>query len=158
MEVVQLDNGGMELPLFMDKHAHDSDGIILVNRIKPHTAFHATCLPLHQRFALPRELHDAGVRRYGFHGLSYEYIAGRLPEVDAAAATGGSGEHEPMIFTVTYGKGRVFHTPMGHSPETMHCVGFITTLLRGAEWAATGEVTVEVPDDFPTAEKSSKRE
>jgi hypothetical protein len=40
----------------------------------------------------------------------------------------------------------------------MECVGFITTLLRGAEWAATGEVTIEVPEDFPTAEKSSKRE
>lgn len=52
------------------------------------TAFHATCPPLHQRFALPRALHDAGVRRYGFHGLSYEYIASRLPEVDARAATG----------------------------------------------------------------------
>lgn len=52
------------------------------------TAFHATCPPLHQRFALPRELHDAGVRRYGFHGLSYEYIASRLPDVDPRAAQG----------------------------------------------------------------------
>jgi len=40
MEVVQLDNGGLELPLFMDKNAYESDGVILVNRIKPHTAFH----------------------------------------------------------------------------------------------------------------------
>ena len=52
------------------------------------TAFHATCPPLHQRFALPRALHDAGVRRYGFHGLSYEYIASRLPQVDGRAASG----------------------------------------------------------------------
>jgi hypothetical protein len=37
-------------------------------------------------------------------------------------------------------------------------VGFITTLLRGTEWAATGKVTVDVPEDFPTAEKSSSRE
>lgn len=41
-----------------------------------------------QRFALPRALHDAGVRRYGFHGLSYEYIATQLPAVDAWAAQG----------------------------------------------------------------------
>lgn len=52
------------------------------------TAFHATCLPVAQRFALPRELHEAGVRRYGFHGLSYEYIASQLPQVDARAAKG----------------------------------------------------------------------
>jgi acetate kinase len=39
-------------------------------------------------FALPAELTDAGVRRYGFHGLSYEYISARLPEVDPRAAKG----------------------------------------------------------------------
>ena len=39
-------------------------------------------------FALPQELHDAGVRRYGFHGLSYEYIASVLPQLDARAARG----------------------------------------------------------------------
>jgi type 1 glutamine amidotransferase len=77
----------------------------------------------------------------------------------ADPATGGSGEHEPMIMTIGYGKGRVFHTPMGHSPETMNCVGFITVLLRGCEWAATGDVTLtEVPKDFPTADNVSTRE
>jgi hypothetical protein len=40
----------------------------------------------------------------------------------------------------------------------MRCVGFITTLLRGTEWAATGEVTIDVPEDFPTEEKVSSRE
>ncbi len=68
---------------------------------------------------------------------------------------GGSGEHEPMIWTVSYGKGRVFHTPMGHAMEAMRCVGFIATLQRGAEWAATGKVSVPLPDNFPTAEKTS---
>jgi acetate kinase len=52
------------------------------------TAFHATNPEIARRFALPAELHDAGVRRYGFHGLSYEYIAARLPGVDAKAAGG----------------------------------------------------------------------
>ncbi|HEX8011529.1 MAG TPA: acetate kinase, partial [Casimicrobiaceae bacterium] len=54
------------------------------------TAFHRTQPPLAQAFALPRELSDAGVRRYGFHGLSYEYIASVLPERDARAAAGRS--------------------------------------------------------------------
>jgi len=65
----------------------------------------------------------------------------------------GTGEHEPMLFTVRYGKGRIFHTVLGHAPEQMRCIGFIVTYQRGTEWAATGRVTqVDVPDDFPTAE------
>ncbi len=52
------------------------------------TAFHRAQPPLAQMFALPAELHDAGVQRYGFHGLSYEYIASVLPELDAKAASG----------------------------------------------------------------------
>jgi len=45
------------------------------------TAFHHTCPPEAMRFAIPRRWHDAGIRRYGFHGLSYESIVARLPEV-----------------------------------------------------------------------------
>jgi type 1 glutamine amidotransferase len=75
----------------------------------------------------------------------------------ADKAKGGSGRHEPMIFTIDYGKGRVFHTPMGHGNDSQECVGFITTLVRGAEWAATGKVTQPIPDDFPTADKTSRR-
>ena len=52
------------------------------------TAFHRSQPELAQAFALPREITDRGVRRYGFHGLSYEYIAGALPSVDATAAAG----------------------------------------------------------------------
>jgi acetate kinase len=52
------------------------------------TAFHRTNPELAQMFALPYALHEAGVRRYGFHGLSYEYIASRLPTVDPKAASG----------------------------------------------------------------------
>lgn len=44
------------------------------------TAFHRTQPPVAQLFALPRSMTEAGVRRYGFHGLSYEYIARRLPD------------------------------------------------------------------------------
>ncbi len=52
------------------------------------TAFHATNPDISRRFAIPVELHDAGVRRYGFHGLSYEYVASVLPGHDARAAAG----------------------------------------------------------------------
>ena len=52
------------------------------------TAFHRTQPEVAQRFALPRRFTDEGVRRYGFHGLSYEYVASVLPKIDARAASG----------------------------------------------------------------------
>jgi acetate kinase len=52
------------------------------------TAFHRTNPELAQRFALPEEFYEAGVRRYGFHGLSYEYIASVLAQFDARIASG----------------------------------------------------------------------
>jgi uncharacterized protein len=71
--------------------------------------------------------------------------------------TGGSGHHEPMLMSIQYEKGRVFHTTLGHSEVSMRCVGFRATFARGVEWAATGKVTQEVPKDFPTTEKVSVR-
>jgi acetate kinase len=52
------------------------------------TAFHRTQSEVAQAFALPRAIRDRGVRRFGFHGLSYEYIASQLPAIDPAAASG----------------------------------------------------------------------
>ncbi|MBI1370537.1 MAG: ThuA domain-containing protein [Planctomycetes bacterium] len=68
---------------------------------------------------------------------------------------GGTGRDEPMIMVLDYGKGRVFHTPMGHADYSMKDVGFFVTVARGTEWAATGEVTIPIPDNFPTADKLS---
>ena len=57
---------------------------------------------------------------------------------------------EPILMAITYGKGRIFHTTEGHDVTGMSSVDFVTTLLRGTEWAATGKVTQKVPADFPT--------
>jgi acetate kinase len=52
------------------------------------TAFHRSNPSLAQMFALPKALTEAGVRRYGFHGISYEYISSVLPQCDPSAALG----------------------------------------------------------------------
>lgn len=67
----------------------------------------------------------------------------------------GTGRHEPALMALNFGKGRVFHNIMGHADYSVACVGFVTTMLRGIEWTATGKVTQEIPEDFPTAETSS---
>ena len=53
--------------------------------------------------------------------------------------------------TLSFGKGRIFHTALGHDVSAMSCVGFITTFQRGVEWAATGKVTQKIPANFPSA-------
>ncbi len=75
-----------------------------------------------------------------------------------------TGEHEPMLMTNTFGKGRIFHITLGHvgvpEPEPIkqiQCVGYIISLQRGTEWAATGKVTIPIPADFPTADEISFR-
>jgi uncharacterized protein len=70
----------------------------------------------------------------------------------------GTNRHEPMLMTLQYGNGRVFHTVLGHADYSMNCVGFATTLQRGTEWAATGKVTIPVPEDFPTAKETRSRD
>lgn len=52
------------------------------------TAFHRGRAPVTTRFALPREYESAGIERYGFHGLSYEYVAGTLPMIAPELASG----------------------------------------------------------------------
>ena len=67
---------------------------------------------------------------------------------DPAWHSKATGEHEPMLMTIRYGHGRVFHTTLGHvGPSdveplvTVENAGFVATFRRGTEWAATGEVT-----------------
>ena len=75
----------------------------------------------------------------------------------ADSAKGGSvatNRDEPVLMTIKYGNGRIFHTVLGHAGTAeknpaMECVGFIATFQRGTEWAASGRVTQELPYDFP---------
>lgn len=85
------------IPLAPLHQPHHLEAIDILRRLHPDllqvgcfdTAFHDTQTELVKRYALPQSLYDEGVRRYGFHGLSYEYIASILPEVIGAAAAEG---------------------------------------------------------------------
>ena len=75
----------------------------------------------------------------------------------------GTGKNEPVLMTIAFGKGRIFHTALGHAgtdvfAPAMECAGFITTLQRGAEWAATGKVTQKIPVNFPSETQSLRWE
>jgi hypothetical protein len=72
-------------------------------------------------------------------------------------ANRGSGHDEPQLMVVNYGRGRIFHTTLGHDVNALSSVDFVTTFQRGAEWAATGAVTQKVPASFPTAAAVSYR-
>ncbi|MEC8778970.1 MAG: ThuA domain-containing protein [Verrucomicrobiota bacterium] len=76
-----------------------------------------------------------------------------------AFAEGGSERHEPVLMTIKYGKGRVFHTVMGHSHTSMGGVAFQETLIRGTEWAATGKVSFApvTAEDLP-ADRAAYRD
>lgn len=56
----------------------------------------------------------------------------------------GTGKDEPIMWTVRYGEGRVFHTALGHDLSAMREPGFVRTFVRGAQWAATGQVNEPV--------------
>jgi len=91
----------------------------------------------------------------------YDKLCGPAKELDVIAtahsepANRGTGEEEPMLMTIRFGKGRIFHTTLGHDVAAMQCVGFIATFQRGTEWAATGKVTQKAPANFPAATEVS---
>ena len=93
----------------------------------------------------------------------YERLRGPAENMDILATAyaspemKGSGRHEPALMVLEYDKGRIFHNIMGHADYSVDCIGFITAMLRGSEWAATGKVTQEIPSDFPKADKSSSK-
>jgi uncharacterized protein len=80
-----------------------------------------------------------------------------LATARSEASNRGTGRDEPQLLVVQYGKGRVFHTTLGHDVNALSSVDFVVTLQRGTEWAATGAVTQAVPHSFPSSDTVSYR-
>ena len=80
-----------------------------------------------------------------YHRQKVHATAKVLATAFSDKAKGGSGQDEPMIVVTELGKGRCFHNGMGHDAKAMEGPGFQALMLRGAEWAATGKVTIPPP-------------
>ena len=117
--------------------------------------------PQHEFTVIVRDANHpvtTGMPRQWLHAKDELYDSLRGPATNmrvlATSFSNRTKRHEPMIMTIDYGEGRVFHTPMGHADYSMKCVGYISTLLRGTEWAATGKVTIDFPENFPGPDQS----
>lgn len=83
-----------------------------------------------------------------YHVLATAWDDHSLYQGKAKQPTPGPGLHQPMLWTVNYGKGRVFATALGHDVGAVRTPAFVTTFTRGVEWAATGQATLPVPREM----------
>ena len=110
-----------------------------------------------------------GLPKVWMHVGDELYHAQRGPAADvhilatafSSKESNGTGVHEPMVWWIPYGKGKVITLVPGHLgendkyPTTYDCVGFRTVLQRSVEWVATDKVTIPLPRNFPTEDKIS---
>jgi type 1 glutamine amidotransferase len=83
-----------------------------------------------------------------YHVLATAYDDHALYNGRARQPIPGPGIHQPILWTTGYGKGRVFVTTLGHGPDEVRGATFAVTFARGAEWAATGKVTLPIPPEM----------
>ena len=83
-----------------------------------------------------------------YHVLATAYDDHALYQGKARQPIPGPGINQPMLWTLPYGQGRVFATMLGHDVAAVNTAAFVTTFTRGAEWAATGSVTLPVPAEM----------
>jgi uncharacterized protein len=149
------------------------DGAMVLDNDTPGTAQHPSPHDFLMTVRAPEHPIMKGLPQAWLHASDELYSNLRGPAKNVtilATATAptsmpnGTGENEPLLMAITYGKGRVFHDTLGHVGATqkepivpMNSVDYIVLLQRGTEWAATGAVTIPVPRDFPSADKTSIR-
>ena len=140
------------LYLYMDK-----DGKVIRDPSDGKTGGHGKPVPFEITVRDTEHPITRGLPRTFMHGPDelYAFLRGPAKNVEILATAHspldnrGSGHEEPILLTVTYGKGKIFHTVLGHGVKQIRKDSFVTTFLRGAEWAATGKVSIPVPAGFP---------
>jgi hypothetical protein len=83
-----------------------------------------------------------------YHVLASAWDDHSLYQGKAKQPVPGEGINQPMLWTVQYGEGRVFVTALGHDVPAVQTPAFVVTFTRGAEWAATGNVTLSIPAEM----------
>ena len=135
----------------------DSRGEVVRDNSKGKGGAHG---PQHEFEVVVRDAHHPimqGLPRTFKHGPDelYDKLRGPAENVTILASAysakeyRGTERHEPVLMVIDYGKGRVFHTILGHHVKQIMEGSFVTTFQRGTEWAATGKVTIPVPRGFP---------
>ena len=113
--------------------------------------------PINEQY--PEEWQTANTEVYHFP----RGAAVNLTVLSYAFDSTGTQRMWPVEWIVRYGKGRVYNSSMGHLwqgetyPPAYRCVGYQTTVVRAAEWLATGKVTYPIPPNFPTRSAPSLR-
>jgi type 1 glutamine amidotransferase len=141
------------------------DGKVVSDNSTGSAGSHGNRLPFRVETRAPEHPIMKGLPRVWMHGADELYATLRGPgqnmtilaTAHSDPANHGTGHDEPILMVLSYGKGKIFHTTMGHDVAALSCAGFITAFQRGTEWAATGRVTQKVPADFPTADSVSFR-
>lgn len=111
-------------------------------------AGHPVSSGLEKEFLLSDEL---------YHNFRLEPGIRILATAHDAVEMRGTGNEEPLVWTVTYGKGRVFHTALGHDVDAMQAPGFVASYARGVEWAARGTVTLPAKIDLNPKDRDAVR-
>jgi uncharacterized protein len=83
-----------------------------------------------------------------YHVLATAYDDHAMYQGKARQPIPGPGINQPSLWTLSYGQGRVFASMLGHDVAAVNTAGFVTTFTRGAEWAATGAVTLPIPPEM----------
>jgi type 1 glutamine amidotransferase len=142
-----------------------ANGKVVADRSPGRAGSHGSRVPFQLTLREPNHPITKGLPGVWMHQGDELYAALRGPgqnmTVLATAysdpANHGSGHDEPQLMVLSYGKGRIFHSTLGHDVNALSSVDFVTTFQRGTEWAATGAVTQKPPATFPTADTVSYR-
>ncbi|NWF85240.1 MAG: ThuA domain-containing protein [Bryobacteraceae bacterium] len=109
---------------------------------------HPIARGLERDFLISDELYHNFRLEPGIHILAAAFDAKQMR---------GTGKEEPLIWTVAYGKGRVFHTALGHDVDAMQAPGFVVSYARGVEWAARAAVTLPATISLNPKDKDAVR-
>ena len=97
---------------------------------------------------LPPEFAHANDELYQNSVISADSVVLATAYSDKTKDPKNTDKHEPMVWVANYGKGRVCNNALGHDVPAMKGAGFQALLVRGAEWAATGEARSPVPAEL----------